>query len=209
VNNAFWFLTWPLALLASTVDAWAQMLRQWQDVTARNIDFVMPAAAGLQQPVWPGMPSASATPARKEPDAMTNRDIDLSGEDRLKLVRYKIVFLKRDYETAFPEQEELVTYDTSPGDWAGIKVAHFMGDLQTWSEEDRNRLAPRWRKKNYPPRDRSTNRFCIPGDDERYIKVYFEVLQRWDRIEADYEKRRTEAIEDIRDFVAGPHPSEC
>jgi hypothetical protein len=207
VNGTLWFFTWPLALLASTLDVWAQMFRQWQEVTTRSVGSAAALTAAAAQGPPPSGRAAASAPAGKEPETMTNRDVDLSGEDRLKLVRFKIVFLKRDLETAFPEREELVTYDTSAGDWAGIKVAHFMSELQEWSDADRDRLAPRWKKKNYPPKER--NRFCIPGDDERYIKVYFEVLQRWDRMEADYEKRRTEAIEHIRDFVAGPHSSEC
>jgi hypothetical protein len=88
-----------------------------------------------------------------------------------------------------------------------------MGELREWSEQKRDELAPRWTRggRNYPPRDKN-GRFCIPPDDERYVKVYFEVLQRWDRMEADYEKRRTEAIENIRDAVksfGGPKSPEC
>ena len=132
---------------------------------------------------------------------MTDRDTrtDLSGEDILKLVRYKIVFLKRDYEVAFPEEEELVAYGTSAADWAGTKVARFICDLN----ETLTKQFPReWEGKNYPPRD-SNGRYHIPRDDERYVKVYFEVLQRWDREDADYERRRTKAIEEIRDAIAG------
>ena len=34
---------------------------------------------------------------------MSDKDLN---DDQLKLVRYKILFVKRDYETAFPEREE-------------------------------------------------------------------------------------------------------
>src|SRR5215831_5779656 len=51
-------------------------------------------------------------------------DRDLSGED-LKLVRYKILFVKRDYEHAFEEQEELVHDNTTEAAFTAWKVGEF------------------------------------------------------------------------------------
>ena len=48
------------------------------------------------------------------------RDKDLNDE-QLKLVRYKILFVKRDYETAFPEKEELVADNLSGEGFAGVE----------------------------------------------------------------------------------------
>ncbi len=60
--------------------------------------------------------TSSETGGVIEDDAATNLkekinmdDRDLSDDKKLKLVRYKILFIKRDYETAFPEAEELVS----------------------------------------------------------------------------------------------------
>src|SRR5437588_561310 len=52
-----------------------------------------------------GTTGEAAEATHKEIEKM--RDKDLS-DDQLKLVRYKILFVKRDYEAAFPEREEVV-----------------------------------------------------------------------------------------------------
>ena len=57
------------------------------------------------------------------------RDKDLS-DDQLKLVRYKILFVKRDYETAFPEQEDLVPDNMTGDGFAAWKVAEFIQQLR-------------------------------------------------------------------------------
>ncbi len=53
-------------------------------------------------------------------------DKDLSGKDTLKLVRYKILFIKRDYETAFPEAEELVSDSMDDTGYTAWKIAEFI-----------------------------------------------------------------------------------
>ena len=77
------------------------------------------------------------------------RDKDLS-DDQLKLVRYKILFVKRDYEVAFPEREELV-HDNMTGDaFAAWKVAEFIQELNRKGTY----VPPNWRdgdgKLKYP-----------------------------------------------------------
>jgi hypothetical protein len=138
---------------------------------------------------------SSETKANKEAKKM--KDQDLSGEDTLKLVRYKILFVKRDYEHAFPEKEELVSYDTSGPEWVGLKVAHFMSKLATTKKPEK------WREKPYPPEVTGEYIMKIPKEDQKYIKVYFEVLQRWDRQEAEYDKQQVEVLREIRDRIGG------
>ena len=55
-------------------------------------------------------------------------DQNLSGDD-LKLVRYKVLFVKRDYEYAFREQEELVHEDLRGEDFTSWKIAEFIQSL--------------------------------------------------------------------------------
>jgi hypothetical protein len=122
-------------------------------------------------------------------------DQDLSGEDTLKLVRYKIMFVKRDYEVAFDEKEDLVSYSTTAPDWAALQISHFMGDLR------RIKRPEKWRDKNYPPG--VTGEFIdrIPDGDQKYVRIYFEILQRWEREEAEYEKQQVEVLREIRDRI--------
>jgi hypothetical protein len=42
-------------------------------------------------------------------------------DDMLKLVRYKILFLNRDYEHAFPEQEELVADNLDATNYTNVE----------------------------------------------------------------------------------------
>jgi hypothetical protein len=55
-------------------------------------------------------------------------DKDLS-DDTLKLVRYKILFVKRNYEHAFREHETLVSDDLDSASFSAWKVAEFIQGL--------------------------------------------------------------------------------
>ncbi len=126
-------------------------------------------------------------------------DQDLSGEDTLKLVRYKILFVKRDFEVAFDEKEDLVSYDTTGTDWAALQISHFMGGLKATDRPDK------WREKHYPPGVDGQKIEYIPEEDQKYVRIYFEVLQRWERESAEYDKQQVQVLREIRDRI-GPHP---
>ena len=124
-------------------------------------------------------------------------DTDLS-DDMLKLVRYKILFVKRDYETAFPEKEELV-FDNMTGEaFAAWKVAEFIQQL------GKIEVPPKWKRKNYPKRgeeakDRDSKYInSLDEDDKKYLRVYFEVLARYEREEARHAEDQIRVLEDIR-----------
>jgi len=129
-------------------------------------------------------------------------DTDLS-DDMLKLVRYKILFVKRDYETAFPEKEEMV-HDNMTGDaFAAWKVAEF---IQRLGKEE---VPMKWINKNFPKRrtytpaeKAGTAKATINNldeDDKKYLRVYFEVLARYEREEARHAEDQIKVLEDIRD----------
>lgn len=141
-------------------------------------------------------------------------DTDLSG-DQLKLVRYKILFVKRDYEVAFPEREELVHDNLTGEAFTAWKVAEFIQRL------DREEVPEKWRKKNYPRkcRDKDDGEYEKDGEecerdegkywkkeyikwldeeDKKYLRVYYEVLARYDREEANYERDQVEVLKEIR-----------
>src|SRR5262249_39171880 len=104
-----------MQILVRTIQGLQNMAEQGIDTIARD----GPAQRWPDVPSMPGLPSDATVPGtsderpgataesdRKERCGMP--DQDLSGENTLKLVRYKVVFVKRDYEVAFREQEELV-----------------------------------------------------------------------------------------------------
>ena len=134
----------------------------------------------------------AAESTHKETVKMADKDLN---DDQLKLVRYKILFVKRDYEVAFPEREELVHDNISGEAFTAWKVAEFIQRL------DREPIPDRWRKKGYPRKigDRETayiNR--LDESDKKYLRVYYEVLERYVREEDDSE---VDVLKEIRDAI--------
>jgi hypothetical protein len=133
------------------------------------------------------------------------RDKDLRDDKVLKLVRYKILFVKRDYEHAFPEKEELVSEDTDIAGYTAWKIAEFIQDLKNIE------IPKKWRDKKYPrnveltsPPEASPKINELPEDDKKYLRVYYEVLQRYRREEFRYQERQIEVLEQIRDRLKDP-----
>ena len=119
-------------------------------------------------------------------------------DDMLKLVRYKILFVKRDYEHAFPEREELVSENTDEAGYTAWKIAEF---IQALGSEP---TPKKWLDKKYPPHEVSESTVNInrlPEDDKKYLRVYYEVLERYPRERFRYEERQIEVLEQIRDKI--------
>ena len=125
------------------------------------------------------------------------RDKDLS-DDQLKLVRYKILFVKRDYEVAFPEREDLVHDNISGEAFTAWKIAEF---IQRLSKEP---IPDKWRKKKYPKRHDDEKVpadgfiYRLDEDDKKYLRVYYEVLERYVREEDDTE---VDVLKDIHKAI--------
>ncbi len=131
-------------------------------------------------------------------EAVLDRDLR---DDMLKLVRYKILFVRREYEVAFPEQEDLVP-DNMDGDaFSAWKVAEFTQDLH----QGKTPIPTRWEDQNYPPAEFRKGRFLagIPHEDKKYLRVYFQVLERCPREKFKFEEQQIRVLEEIRDQVAG------
>jgi hypothetical protein len=150
-------------------------------------------------------------PALNEADAMdtsigyeSRRDRDLR-DDTLKLVRYKILFVKREYEVAFREQEDLVYDNMDATSFAAWKVAEFVQRLHETGEE----VPLRWRNR-YPNEPEDRSRYIqgglvrgLPEDDKKYLRVYYEVLDRYPREKFRHDEQHINALVDIRDEIRG------
>jgi hypothetical protein len=151
-------------------------------------------------------------PAQKETAMDTNmgydsrRDRDLR-DDTLKLVRYKILFIKRDYEVAFPEEEELVHDNMDGTSFAAWKVAEFIQRMH----REGVRQPPRWQSRGYPVASdaatssdffQSDGRIkSLPEEDKKYLRVYYEVLERYPREKFRHEEQQIRVLEQIRDRI--------
>lgn len=120
-------------------------------------------------------------------------------DDMLKLVRYKVLFVRREYEVAFPEREDLVSDNMDGSAFTAWKIAEFIQDLQ----KGLTSVPQKWRDKNYPPREFIQGDCLngVPHEDKKYLRVYYEVLERYPREKFKYEEQQIKVLEDIRDTL--------
>ena len=138
-------------------------------------------------------------PLSNNGDHANGRDKDLH-DDMLKLVRYKVLFVRREYEYAFPEQEDLVSDNMDGSAFTAWKIAEFIQDLHRQT----TRVPLKWKDKNYPPREFIKDGYLngIPHEDKKFLRVYFEVLERYPREKFKYEEQQIKVLEDIRDRLS-------
>lgn len=131
-------------------------------------------------------------------EAVLDKDLR---DDMLKLVRYKILYVRREYEVTFPEREDIVS-DNMDGDaFTAWKVAEFIQELAHGTTP----VPPKWAGQNYPEDYRSPDgKYLtgIPHEDKKYLRVYYEVLERYPREKFKYEEQQIRVLEEIRDKVA-------
>lgn len=128
------------------------------------------------------------------------KDKDLR-DDLLKLVRYKILFVKREYEHAFREQEELIAENIDATTFATWKVAEFVQRLANGD----TKIPAKWAARNYPP-DEPKYRIGdtlkgLPEEDKKYLRVFYEVVERYPREKFKFEEQQIEVLQQIRDTI--------
>jgi len=206
----------PLTIFVQGMELFIKTIQGMQRVADDGMDVMVggttqaPGTAPGDQSDLTSSKTGSVIGGVTKDDAATNpkekikmSDKDLSNNDKLKLVRYKILFIKRDYETAFPEHEELVSDSMDDTGYTAWKIAQFiqrLADKKTevpakWNGYPENRAAPA-----LPYRDHNTL-LGLPEDDKKYLRVYFEVLDRYDREEAKYEQQEIDVLKQIRDRI--------
>jgi hypothetical protein len=203
----------PIAALVSSMEMLAKTMREIQKSLESNIDVVSDGLAQTLNDMSDGTGVARAasmdrsgrisgdgadtTQQNIDKEEKDMGDQDLGGDD-LKVVRYRIIFTKRDYEAVLDEaDEEIVDYPTDGGSFGGLKVADFMGKLAAGAVH----LPIEWRgRKDYPPK--KDGKWRIPRDDRRYIKFVYEVIRTVEREEAAYEKDEVKVLREIRDVLS-------
>lgn len=210
------FMKLPLEAIVYSMEMLAKTMRGLQHIASRGIDMV---ADGVVQPFVDTLgaqshaitertdgASGDSTEAAqyippKEERKMADRDLR---DDQLKLVRYKILFVKRDYETVLlQDQEELVHDNITDSEYTGWKIAEFIQQLA----DHKTKVPEKW--KNYPSYETTEDGrhkyrvgntlLGLPEEDKKYLRVYYEVLDRYARERFRYEERQIEVLEDIRD----------
>jgi hypothetical protein len=125
----------------------------------------------------------------------TKMDKDLN-DDMLKLVRYKILFVKRGYEHAFKEEEELVPDNIDGPAFTAWKIAEFIQKLHKKAVD----VSDKWEDycKDYVTGDKKSG-FKVTGleeGDKKYLRLYYEVLERYNRQKLRYEEEHIELLKE-------------
>jgi hypothetical protein len=184
-----------------------------------------PSRANVNFPMFSPDPKREETPMPSQwlgscDSASTNGD-DLSGED-VKVVRYRIIFTKPDREHSFEERTEVVAYSTNGASLGGLKVSHFIGDLEKqitlpdpWRHPHTFPRPKVWVDYDYPdPPNFPANRqmaethpeaieynWRIPKEDERYIEFQYEVIRREPKQDPYYDRDRNRDLLKIRGSI--------
>lgn len=203
----------PMAALVSSMEILAKTMREIQKSFESNVDIVSSGLAQTLNDMSDGTGVARATSTEKSGGIsgdgadMTQQNVDKEekdmgdqdlGGDDLKVVRYRIIFTKRDYEAVLDEaDEEIVDYPTDGGSFGGLKVADFMGKVAAGRVD----LPIEWRGKDYPATNTPRRGWRIPRDDQRYISFIYEVIRRVERQDANYNKDEVKVLKQIRDAI--------
>lgn len=156
----------------------------------------MPAPGGDDE-----VTQTAATITHAKEDREMDKDLR---DDMLKLVRYKVLFVKREYEHAFAEREDLVSDNLDGNAFTAWKVAEFIQELGRGATE----VPAKWREKGYPAAGhrRGGALVGLAEEDKKYLRVYYEVLERYPREKFKYEEQQIRVLEQIRDAVEEKQP---
>jgi hypothetical protein len=167
----------PLRTFVYGMGMMAEAMRDLQEAGRRGTEVIAGAAmelepavaevTNLNQPaVWGG--------TERSNEEITRMDQSLN-TDRVKLVRYKILSLKRGHEHIIHGAggEELVTENMDDGAYKVWKIAEHCKQMN------------------------------VPSEDQKYLRVYFEVLDSYDRQELKYHEDQLQVLREIRDNIGG------
>ena len=174
----------PVQIISFGLNRLFESARQFSEASEPprpvNEPTLPPAPPSIQLPV--SIPTLSTVEEQKRMP-----DMDLS-DDQLKLVRYKILFVKRNYECAFGEVEEILHDHLTESDFKGWKLAEFAEGVPSLQS---SHLPSKWRKYL------CENGGCLRHEDRKYLRVYYEVLDRFPREELRYEEQTLDRLQGI------------
>lgn len=190
------FVQLPMNVFAFGLDLMRRSIGGFQGIADLGVQAAEGASRSLATPVEAagaalsdGIRRAQAPTAWKE-DRMNGRDQDLSGDD-LKLVRYTILYIQRDREAFLERGEELVAGNLDGNTFASYLIDRWRAGFQRQGIE--------------PPPAKWGGGFRpdFAREDWKYLRVYFEVLQRFPREEKEYDRTQVDALNRIAHALGG------
>jgi hypothetical protein len=211
------FLKLPFAVFVSTMEILVEGMRSFQNLMNQGIAIVtngtlddshqrmeggvrLPTDVPLDKaPVRATGPGDIPDPMQKEQPTMSDcyEMGDDLGSDDLKVVRWRIIFKKREYEVTLDRGSDLIDYSTTSRSLSGIKISDFVSAAR---DGKRPRAYERLRQKKYQPRGKKTS-WYIPADDMRYVTFLYSVVDRISKEADDYERRKVHALEGLEKTV--------
>jgi hypothetical protein len=120
-------------------------------------------------------------------------------DDLLKLVHYQVLFVRRDFETTLSTRTELLAENLDEAAFTAWKIAEFIQDLQSGLIP----TPPRWRERPPPGAElRDGNLVALQSEEKKYLRVNYEVRERYPRRAFNYEQRQLKALRQIRDALS-------
>jgi hypothetical protein len=238
------FLMIPIAAFMYGVEMLVRSIQGMQQVTNQGIEVM------VGPNTFPGRAGAASGPAENPASDFTNSNINaaknptINEEEKtlnenakycnptqdycdpqdegqcLILWRYKVLYIKRDLEHAFAEEEDLISSDVT--DITAWKIAEFIQQLSgrhikvptSWIKGRKGPLEY-WRigKQQEAPAsyDEALDAYedhehvwlvGLPEDDKRYLRLYSQELARYTREKARYKEEQIEVLKEIRDNLA-------
>jgi hypothetical protein len=251
-QNMMWlwgqFFMIPVTALVSSVELLLRTVHEMQQLSNRGIQVIAGSNAGLKRvleersAVESHMPNSNIISTTVDNRKTTNEEDKILSDTYnksynycnpdpnagkcLKLWRYKVLFIKRDYEHAFPEAEDLVSDDVS--DITAWKIAEFIQSLS----QRRVTVPPKWLDNDYYPdlkfmrigdnpdapteeevdtaRDNGTQIYLVglSEDDKRYLRLFSQILAEYTREEPEYDKEQVDVLREIARNMRSSNSSE-
>lgn len=243
-GNLLWmlsqFLMVPVATFVYGMEMLLKTMQGMQQVTNHGMEVMVGPNA------FPGRTKEAGAPDRPATDSHNNTKTGNPGmtikEDKklndnnsmqnyckpdqkdgkcLVLWRYKVLFIKRDFEHAFPEQEDLIPDDVT--DITAWKIAEFVQQMGRCEVP----VPKKWIDKRYPdparywkintcsstvdPTKEAVDEALkkgekiwligLPEDDKKFLRLYAQQLASYTRQDPKYAERQIEVLEQIRDRI--------
>jgi hypothetical protein len=135
-------------------------------------------------------------PVAKPPAEAADNDLQ---DDLLKLVHYQVLFVRCGYEVTLSTRTELVAENLDDAAFTAWKIAEFIQDLQGGLIP----APPRWRERPPPGAElRDGKLVVLRAEEKKYLRVNYEVRERFPRKRFNYEERQLKALRQIRDALS-------
>jgi len=174
----------PFSMLAFCVEMLAQTLRGMQHLADESLQATT-GAPPREIIVTPGVEGEGAANEGKE-NIMPDKDLS---NDKVKLVQYSIVSIQRGLERTLWEAEKIVSDNMTGEAFATWMIAEYIQAEEEWEKYP----------ERYPHRHPGWKR--VEHESKKYLRVYYSVLDQWEREDLHYEEKQLVVLQGIENAI--------